>query len=250
MMKPDYSIIIPAYNEEELLPRTLESVRKAMGGVNGYTGEVIVTDNNSEDRTAEVAEQFGARVIFEEVRQIARSRNSGAKESEGKFLIFLDADTVLPREVLERTLETLSSGDYVGGGALPAFDSPQGRAADILMGTWRVISKTFRYAAGSYVFCLREAFESVGGFDERFYASEEIHLSRALKKWGRRRKLKMTILREEVFTSPRKLEWYSMWQLLGSFLVFVVKPWSITRREGCQMWYERPESGAAKKKKQ
>ena len=45
-----YSIIIPAYNEEELLPQTLKAINKAMAGVSRYSGELIVTDNNSTDR--------------------------------------------------------------------------------------------------------------------------------------------------------------------------------------------------------
>ena len=81
-MKPetqiDYSIIIPAYNEEEYLPRTFTSLKKAMNALNGFNGEVVVTDNNSTDRTAAIAEESGARVVFEEHRQIARARNTGA----------------------------------------------------------------------------------------------------------------------------------------------------------------------------
>ncbi len=50
-----YSIIIPAYNEEELLPQTLEAIDKAMAGISHYSGEVVVTDNNSTDRTAAIA---------------------------------------------------------------------------------------------------------------------------------------------------------------------------------------------------
>ncbi len=76
-MRPDYSIIIPAYNEEELLPATLASVGKAMQAVSSHRGEIVVADNDSSDRTAEIARDAGARVVYEEHRQIARARNSG-----------------------------------------------------------------------------------------------------------------------------------------------------------------------------
>jgi len=78
-VKPDYSIIIPAYNEEALLPRTLRSLRRAMERLPEYEGEVIVTDNASTDRTAGVAAAHRARVVHEPHRQIARARNAGAR---------------------------------------------------------------------------------------------------------------------------------------------------------------------------
>ena len=77
--EPDYSIIIPAYNEEDYLPLTLENVKDAMASISGYSGEIIVTDNNSTDRTSEVASDYGARVVFQQHRQIALSRNTGGR---------------------------------------------------------------------------------------------------------------------------------------------------------------------------
>jgi glycosyltransferase involved in cell wall biosynthesis len=70
--KIDYSIIIPAYNEEEYLPVTLASVKHSMDTLGQFEGEIIVTDNNSTDRTALVAKESGARVIFEEHLKTAR----------------------------------------------------------------------------------------------------------------------------------------------------------------------------------
>ena len=86
----DYSIIIPAYKEEEYLPDTLESLKAAMDHLSGLRGEVIVTDNNSTDRTAVVAQKYGARVVFEEHRQISKARNTGAKNALGKYFIFIE----------------------------------------------------------------------------------------------------------------------------------------------------------------
>jgi len=239
-LNPDYSIIIPAYNEEELLPDTLTSVREAMAQVPGFAGEVIVADNNSTDRTRAVAESLGASVVFEERRQIARARNAGARSSRGRYLIFIDADTRLSSSLLGDALHALSSGKFCGGGALPVFDRPPRLLGRMLLGLWRGISRTMKWAAGSYVFCLREAFEGVGGFDERYYASEEIHLSRALKRWGRKRGLRMTILKSDIMTSDRKLEWYSPAQALKALLVFAVAPSRLRSQKDCWMWYDRP----------
>ena len=74
---------------------------------------------------------------------------------------------------------------------------------------WNAVSRGRRLAAGSFVFVLREAFDAVGGFSERVYASEEIWLSRAVRRWGRERGLPFVILRDHpVLTSGRKARWY------------------------------------------
>ena len=111
------SIVIPAYNEEPFLPDTLVALDAAMNEI-GERGQVIVVDNNSTDATARVAEEHGAEVVFEPVNQISRARNAGAAAAGGKHLIFLDADTLLPAELLRTALDNLESGTCCGGGAL------------------------------------------------------------------------------------------------------------------------------------
>jgi len=181
-VKPDYSIIIPAYNEEALLPRTLRSLRRAMERLPEYEGEVIVTDNASTDRTAGVAAAHRARVVHEPHRQIARARNAGAAAARGRYLIFLDADTTLPPRLLRRTLAALESGRYAGGGAFVDSDRELAFLERAFFDVVLFLMRLGRWAAGSYVFCLREAFDAAGGFDERYYASEEIHFSRAVRR--------------------------------------------------------------------
>src|SRR6266496_3524013 len=92
-MLPRYSLIIPAYNEERLLGRLLDSVdaaRATYGG--GDAVELIVADNASTDRTAVIAAMRGCRVIAVEKRVIAAARNAGARAARGEFLAFVDAD--------------------------------------------------------------------------------------------------------------------------------------------------------------
>src|SRR5215471_15202166 len=74
------SIVIPAFNEEKLLPATLKAVNEARSafGDRGWQSELIVCDNNSSDGTAVIAREAGAQVVFEPVNQIARARNTGA----------------------------------------------------------------------------------------------------------------------------------------------------------------------------
>jgi hypothetical protein len=106
---------------------------------------------------------------------------------------------------------------------------------------WNAVSRGRRLAAGSFVFVLREAFEAVGGFSERVYASEEIWLSRAVKRWGRTRGLAFLILREHpVLTSGRKARWYPAPVVLAVAIGFLVFPFLVRSRRFCWLWYHRP----------
>ena len=239
---PDYAIIIPAYNEEALLPDTLVSVRDAMAGVPERQGEVIVSDNASTDGTAEVAAGHGARVVQEPHRQIARARNTGARHTDADYLIFLDADTLMSSVLLRQTLAALDSGRICAGGTCLSTADGSGFKVRLALATWHFLQRTMTWAAGSYVFCLREAFEAVGGFNEAFYASEEIILSNDLKRWGRGHQMSMKILREPALTSMRKFEWYSTLDLVKLGLRLVIHPSDVKKRDACPMWYQRPGS--------
>ncbi|MHC4479797.1 MAG: glycosyltransferase [Planctomycetota bacterium] len=240
-MKPDYSVIIPAYNEERFLPGALRSVAAAMARVPALAGEVIVVDNCSTDRTAEQARAAGARVVREPHRQIARARNAGGRAAHGRYLIFVDADTVVPARLLRHTLRLLESGAFCGGGTSVRFDRKVPVGARAFLCLWTFLARVCRWAAGSYVFCRRDAFRDIGGFDERFYASEEIHFSRALSRWGWRRGLDVIILSEPVITSARKVEWFTRRHLLGAAFGLLIDPSRLYSREGCELWYARPQ---------
>ena len=207
-MSPEYSIIIPAYNEERYLPATIMVLRRIVDEIREYSGEIIVVDNNSTDRTSEIAARNGATVVFEQRQQIACARNAGARVSRGQYLIFLDADTIISSTLLRKTLNGLKSGGLCGGGALIGFDTVAGMELRVAVWIWECLSRSMRWAAGSYLFCLRQAFIDVGGFDERYYAGEEILLSQKLNAWGKSRQLKMGIIDEKVITSARKLQWF------------------------------------------
>ncbi len=238
-----YSVIIPAYNEEQFLPDTLAALDAAMSEL-GEKGQVIVVDNNSTDATARVAEEHGARVVFEPVNQISRARNAGAAVADGQHLIFLDADTRAPAALLRTALDNLESGTCCGGGSVVAFDRSD-RFADRILRIWTWISVKFRVAAGCFVYCLREGFDAVGGFSESIYMSEEIWFSRKLKAWGKKRGLDFRIVETDpVVTSARKLDWYSPFSMLLMILLFTVFPLAPRFRSLCGHWYKRPGKDA------
>lgn len=235
-----YSIIIPAYNEEKWLPRTLAAVRKSMG-TQSLAGEVIVVDNNSYDQTARIALSHNAKVVFEPFNQISRARNSGAKAARGRYLIFLDADTILSPDLLQTALDNLTNGNCCGGGSLVDFDKSIRLPARRVLDLWNWTSLKFGLAAGCFIYCLREGFEDVGGFSQKVYASEEIWLSQQLQLWGRKRNMTFQMIPSpRIVTSSRKLEWFSPIQMTLSMLVITVFPFALRFRTSCSHWYYRP----------
>lgn len=242
-MPPRYSVIIPAYNEEAYLPATLRSLREAMAAV-AEPGEVIVVDNHSTDRTAAVATEHGAdRVVFEPVNQISRARNAGARAAAATSdrLVFLDADTHLPASLLSQALERLAAGDTCGGGAITVADQPMPFHVERLLAAWNWWARRLGMAAGSFVWCRRDAFEAIGGFDETVYAGEEVWLSRRLRRWGKSRGLRFRVLSDPpIVTSGRKSEWFSGWDFTRQLAVLMLCPWATRSKRLCSMWYTRP----------
>lgn len=242
-MQADYSIIIPAYNEALELPATLEAVRRAIAE-QSLNGECIVVDNNSNDKTPEIARRHGAdRVVFEPFNQISRARNAGAKVSQGRYLIFIDADTRIDPELLSEALKLLESGKHVGGGALVEFEDPPGMVGRIGITVWKYISQWTKTAAGSFVFCRRDAYEDIGGFDLKLYASEEIRFSRLLRKWGKQHQLDFKIIgKPAARTSARKLKWHGPATILLGLFFLPLTPITVRFRTLCWFWYNRPDT--------
>lgn len=233
-MTPKYSFIIPAYNEEALIGRTIDVLRESASCLTGGF-EVVVANDDSSDRTAEIAREKGARVIDVKKRQISAVRNAGASVATGEALVFVDADTLVPKPTLHRLEKLLNDSRVVAGGAFMDFDVPPA--------IWGVIAvriftffyfRIARLAAGGFLFVRREAFDQAGGWNERYFAGEEIHLSRALKKLG-----KFRIIREPVITSARKFRMKSRREHLALFKHLArtgKKGWE--SREGLDMWYD------------
>ncbi len=226
------SFVIPAYNEERYLAKTIAAIHDAMKEI-GARYEIVVADDASTDGTAVVAANCGARVVRVEKRQIAGTRNAGAAAARGDSLVFVDADTRVNADVMRGVIDALAAG-AVGGGAAVQFDS----APRWAIGFLKILVPAFRalrWAAGCFLFCRRDAFDAVGGFDEAYYASEEIHISRALGRKGR-----FVVLREAVTTSGRKTQTHSFWasirlglRLLAGGLGSVK-----SRRATAAFWYD------------
>lgn len=235
------SVVVPAFNEEKLLPRTLAAIQRARGAFadRGWDSELIVCDNNSTDRTAEIAAAGGARVIFEPVNQIGRARNRGASIADGDWLVFVDADSEPSPALFAAAAAAMASGKVLAGGATVKL-SGGGWMLRLLAGGWNLISRWGRWLAGSFIFVERAAFQELGGFHPEMFAAEEIDLTRRLRPLARRRNQRMVILhRTPLETSARKAHLYSSRELLAFMLRSVLRPSAtVTRREACSPWYD------------
>jgi glycosyltransferase involved in cell wall biosynthesis len=225
------SFIVPAYNEEQLLGRTLAALHAAARTA-GTPYELIVVDDASTDRTGEIAAAAGARLIPVRHRQIARARNAGARAASGDVFVFVDADTHVEAATVRATVAAVGRG-CTGGGALLRFDGPLPLSIRLTSVCLRLSMRLGRLAAGAYIFATREAFHTVGGFDEGLFVTEELTLSRALGRVG-----PFAILAESVITSGRKARTHSTRELLAPIgLMFRRGPGVRRKRANLDLWY-------------
>ena len=203
------SVIIPAFNEEELIEETIGKIELSLNETpcTDFSWEIIVCDNNSTDQTALIASRMGARTVFEPINQISRARNTGADIAQGEWLLFVDADTYPRRELMEEVVDIMASERYVGcGTTVKVVDGTLFNK--LRMERLNPLFRLFNWGGGAFLLCQREAFQSIGGFSTNLYAYEEIDFIIRLKRWGRERGLKFVVLhRYPVITSGRKGEY-------------------------------------------
>lgn len=235
------SVVVPAFNEERLLPGALRSIRAAMEAFDrlGWKSELIVCDNNSTDRTAEIARAAGAHVVFEPVNQIGRARNTGAACAGGDWIFFVDADSNPTVRLFSEAADAIRAGRCLAGGSTVTYEDPHPGVA-LVAGIWNAVSRINKWAAGSFIFCEAAAFRETGGFSEELYASEEIDLSRRLKRMARRDRRTIVILhRHPLRTSDRKLRLYGWREFFRFMLKTVVSRGRTLRsRQDCFAWYD------------
>src|SRR5260221_932579 len=229
------SFIVPAHNEEALLAHTLDAIHQSALALN-LSYEVIVADDASTDSTPDSARSHRARVVSVNHRQIAATRNSGGRAAQGEFLFFVDADTTCQPDAVAAALREMQQG-AVGGGAptwadpledLPLYVRPLGLLAVI-------VPKIAGFTGGAFMFCTREAFQAVGGFNERLFWAEESAFALALKREGR-----FVVLWQRVITSVRRFRKVTGMQLLlGGLRTIILPRKRFTSRSSVEkVWYD------------
>ena len=236
------SVVLPAFNEEKLLPAALASVKAAASAftARGWEWECVVCDNNSTDGTAAVARAGGATVVFEPVNQIGRARDAGARAATGEWLVFIDADSTPSAELFASIATRIAEGRVLGGGSTVELEPGTPRYARFVCGLWNLWSRLAGWAAGSCVWVEASAFRAVGGFGTEYYAGEEVFLSRRLKALARRSGRRFVILADHPLrTSSRKLKLYTLRETARFlFRMLFTAGRAAKRPETCELWYD------------
>jgi peptidoglycan/xylan/chitin deacetylase (PgdA/CDA1 family) len=184
------SVVIPAFNEEKLLPRCLESLRNQ-----DYEGvyEIIVVDNGSIDSTADIARKFGANVVScSEKKSVFYARQIGADAACGDIIAQADADTVYPRDWLQLIANQFASHPeaVAVSGRFIYRDPPWWAKFEYFLrhGVNRLTTALFGrplVASGATFAFRRRAFLSVNGYRGLSYSPDQYGISGRLSKMGR-----------------------------------------------------------------
>jgi glycosyltransferase involved in cell wall biosynthesis len=208
---PRYSVVVPAYNEERLLPRLLDSIdtaRTAYAGIGNV--EVIVADNSSTDRTASIAAARGARVVSVEKRVIAAARNGGARAARGEILAFTDADSQVHPRTFAEIDSALATGRVVGGATgvtLERWSAGIAVAYAIMLPMVLITGMDT-----GVVFCRRRDFDAMGGYDENILIAEDVAFLHALRQLGKTRGQRLArVTSAKGIASTRKFDEYGDW---------------------------------------
>jgi glycosyltransferase involved in cell wall biosynthesis len=209
---PDISLVIPAWNEAERLPRLLASVAAARAAYAGGPDaiEVIVGDNGSTDATAAIAAAHGCTVVPVAQRCIAAARNGGAAVAQAPILAFVDADSVVHPHVFDAIAAAMANPRTLGG------------ASRVTMERWSLgIALSFAimlpmvWLTGfdtGMVFWRRADFEAIGGYDTTRMLAEDVDILWRLRRLGRPRGQKLVRLRGvKTITSTRKFDVHGDW---------------------------------------
>jgi glycosyltransferase involved in cell wall biosynthesis len=195
------SIIIPTLNEEKYLSYLLQSIKEQ-----DYSDfEIIVSDANSEDNTIKIAKENNCRVVISSKRHPSHQRNEGAKVAKGEILLFLDADTKLPKMFLKNILEEFENKHLFGGGFYIKIEK---RKIKYLILT-KILNNIFRFSQkihptniGIAIIVNRQVHNEIKGFDESIYIGEDYDYSKKIFKKGKFKMLNSSYIKY----SPRRLE--------------------------------------------
>ncbi len=188
-MKPVcVSVVIPAYNEQGFIEKTLKSLQKQ-----DYkqSFEVIVVDNGSKDQTAEIAKKHGAVVICETKKGVQFARQAGFKAAKGKYIASTDADTVLPQNWLSKMAKALQKDqNLVAVGGWFHHESGSFSTRIIINHFSKTAAKLYKNTtqksvlSGANFMVKKSAFQKTDGFEEFTSINEDLLLAQKLAKHG------------------------------------------------------------------
>jgi rSAM/selenodomain-associated transferase 2 len=188
-----FSIIMPTLNEETALEAQLETLHQLRASANC---ELLIVDGGSSDQTIAIAQRYG-RVLTAE-RGRARQMNAGAAQARGEVLLFLHADTQLPRNAFMAIEQALHDPAIVGGAFRLRFDC-QTLPYRLVASSTNLRSHLSKIFTGDQAYFVRAtSFRAIGGYPDQCLM-EDLEITRLLRKLGR-----FVLLAEYVTTSARR----------------------------------------------
>ena len=186
------SVVIPAYNEEKALPKCLESLSNQDFPKKEF--EVIIVNNNSTDKTNEVASKFkdklNLKVIFEKRKGRGYARHSGFKAARGKYILSTDADTIVPKNWIKKTVNFLENGADAVTGPCKIDDCPA--LTNMVFNTMQPTAMTIyeltfghTWLNGFNFGVKRDVYKKSGGFNPKLNTMEDMDITKKVAKVGK-----------------------------------------------------------------
>ncbi len=184
------SVVIPAYNEENYLPQTLQSLKELLHP--DFDIEIIVVDGGSTDKTAELAQAAGVRVFSITKDGIGRARQKGLEVTKGEIVAFTDADTLVPKNWLISHLKSLTAPGVAATFGPYRVDKTGGFPLYSYLMNNRILLVKFLppalrvlYAPGQNFVFWKEKALKIGGFDTSLKVMEDVDLALRLRGEGK-----------------------------------------------------------------
>lgn len=212
---PFVSVIVPTLNEEKYIENCLKALR-----AQEYKGkyEIIVADGLSTDRTVEIAKKYSDKVVLVKKRGIGAGRNAGAKEAKGEILVFVDADTIAPFNLLSQLVKNFKKG--VVGATCPVLPLSDNMSEFVFYWFYdkfmRASLKEKPKVAGICCAYRRDVFENVGGFNEKLKVCEDFDLSERISKFGKIICVDSTF----ILASPRRIRKWGKTKAAMKYITF------------------------------
>ena len=183
------SVVIPAFNEEKLISKCLESLKKQ-----DYTGnyEIVVVDNGSLDSTGKIAKSMGARVVFCSQKGVAYARQTGAEAARGEIILQADADTIYPVWWIKRIKKQFARHPKIiaVAGSFIYTDPPWWACFEYFLRVVfgflsnAVFGKPLIVSGANFAF-YKKALIQIGGYRQGYYSSDQLDISGRLRKVGK-----------------------------------------------------------------
>ncbi|MDH5782165.1 MAG: glycosyltransferase [Candidatus Bathyarchaeota archaeon] len=221
------SVIVPAYNEANYIHKMLISFKKQT--FNDF--EIIVKDGESSDRTVELAKKYADKIIPSKDISVSDARNQGANYADGDVLVFVDADTVLPPNMLQRIFDLMENEKIVGGSCrkIPGNKNVLDRLVYefVNLSTHLSVYLHLGGAHGNCLFIRKNIFKKIGGFNPKIQIAEEQELVRKAMKFGKF----VFLLDQHVVEHPRRIQKWGRLKLYTTWLNGTLRSFKVHEKQ-------------------